>query len=124
MKVALISTVVLVVCSVALTAVSIYNAEGILSSSDYWKAQIAEDGAAELPHGQNADTIITIRQFNATSIVLCAFVNLLGGTIIYLIMGRALRPLTMLTAAIERIDEQSSCQSRLRKQEQTMKSAG
>lgn len=106
MKVALISTVVLVVCSVVLTAVSIYNAEGILSSSDYWKAQIAEDGAVGLTHGQNADMIITIRQFNAASIVLCAFVNLLGGTIIYLIMGRALRPLVMLTAAIERIDEQ------------------
>lgn len=106
MKVALISTVALVVCSVALTALSIYNAEGIISSSDYWEAQFAEYGAAGLPHGQYADTVITLRQFNATSIALCAFVNLLGGVLIYSIMGKALHPLAKLTAAIERIDEQ------------------
>ena len=108
MRVALLSVVALIVCTVALTVVSVYSVEGIISSSeDYWGTQYGGDGLDALPQGQeNADTVITLRKFNATSVILCVFVNLLGGIAIYLIMGRALRPLTKLIEAIERIDEQ------------------
>ena len=108
MRVALLSVVALIVCTVALTVVSVYSVEGIISSSeDYWGTQYGGDDLDALPQGQeNADTVITLRKFNATSVILCIFVNLLGGIAIYLIMGRALRPLTKLIEAIERIDEQ------------------
>ena len=108
MRVALLSVVALIVCTVALTVVSVYSVEGIISSSeDYWGTQYGGDDLDALPQGQeNADTVITLRKFNAASVILCIFVNLLGGIAIYLIMGRALRPLTKLIKAIERIDEQ------------------
>ena len=107
MKVALISVITLIVCTVALTVVSVYSVEGIISSSkDYWGTQYSENGTTTLPQDYNADTVITLRKFNATSVFLCVFVNLLGGIAVYLIMGRALCPLTRLIEAIERIDEQ------------------
>ena len=87
MRVALLSMVALIVCTVALTVVSVYSVEGIISSSeDYWGTQYGGDDLDALPQGQeNADTVITLRKFNATSVILCIFVNLLGGIAIYLI---------------------------------------
>ena len=70
MRVALLSVVALIVCTVALTVVSVYSVEGIISSSeDYWGTQYGGDDLDALPQGQeNADTVITLRKFNGDTI--------------------------------------------------------
>lgn len=96
-KITILSVIVLTVCTVALTALSIHNVEQTVFTSSH---------VQNFNPGTPYDVVVTLREFNATSIIFCILANLLGGTVVYLLMGKAVRSLQELTTAIERIDEQ------------------
>lgn len=96
-KITILSVIVLAACTVALTALSIHNVEQTVFTSSY---------VNNTESGTPYDIVVTLREFNATSIAFCVLANLLGGAVVYLLMGKAVKSLQELTAAIERIDEQ------------------
>lgn len=112
-RITILSALVLLACTVTLTAIAIRNAEksfmGIISESAAMAAvpaMPAEDSAGQSPEGTAAIPVQAAkRQFDFNSIFFCILFTILGTTAVYFVTGSALRPLRRLSEKVDTIDE-------------------
>lgn len=114
-RITIMAALILAICSAALTAISIVNAErsfvtlmeentmpGMVSSADETPAE----GGARAVAGVSATPAQQAKhRFDSTSLLMCVLVTILGSTATYLAAGNALRPLRELTKAAGTVDE-------------------
>lgn len=113
-RITLLTAIVLVICSVALTALSMLNAQrGFYQLlDDQYATQGVPAIQATVPENlADADAgtlaIQATQQFNFKSVLFCLLATIIGTCATYFIAGQALKPLRNLSDEIERIDENS-----------------
>lgn len=114
-RIAILTALVLLVCTVALTVIAISNAEKSfmapinLSAAmevDKIPAIPTEEASEQLSGGLAAATAQAAkRQFDMKSIFFCVLFTALGTTAVYFVTGSALRPLRRLSEKVDTIDE-------------------
>lgn len=117
-RITILAALVLAACSVALTVLSILNAERSFvalmeeSTTVYSVAgQPPESGGqTAVPGVQATPAQLAKRKFDSTSLLVCVLVTALGSTATYLAAGKALRPLRELTKAAGTVDEHTLSQ--------------
>lgn len=115
-RITILTALVLAACSIALTAVSIVNADRAFVSLIERGRPMETVGAItdEKPKGGVVVAGIEAtpaqqakRQFSLSSILFCVVITAAGTTAAYLLVGRALHPLRELTDAVETVDEKN-----------------
>ena len=119
-RITLLAAVVLIICSAALTAFSILNAQNTLiplinGSISITKADNSEDmgingmNDSEIENGLTRSRIAK-RNFDFKSIVFFLALTTVGAGLVYFVSGKALRPIKNLTKQISEIDERDLSQ--------------
>lgn len=116
-RITILAVLILAFCSALLTVISIMNAErsfvalmeestmpGVVSTTE---GVPAEGGTTAVAGVQATPAQQAKRQFDSTSLLVCALVTILGSTVTYIAAGRALHPLRELTQAAGTVDEHS-----------------
>lgn len=119
-RITLLAAVVLIICSAALTAFSILNAQNTLiplinGSISITKADNSEDmGINGIDEGKIENGLtrsrIAKRNFDFKSIVFFLALTTVGAGLVYFVSGKALRPIKNLTKQISEIDERDLSQ--------------
>lgn len=112
-RITMLTALVLLTCTVTLTAIAIHNAEksfvGLTSEFAAMAAvpaMPAEDSAGQSPKGFAAVPVQAAkRQFDFNSIFFCILFTILGTMAVYFVTGSALRPLRRLSEKVDTIDE-------------------
>lgn len=106
-RITVLTALVLLVCTVTLTLLSMHNAESLYMSDT--GAEIisfiygSETELSEEPIP--APLQLAKQQFDGKSILLCALFTILGTIAVYMVVGHALRPLQELSNQVDTIDE-------------------
>lgn len=109
-RVTILTAFILVVCSVSITAFSIYNAKKML-----YPALVQTEGTVSVVESEPEDTAAYSalatpaeerkQQFDLSSIWFCVAVTVLGTSFVWFIAGKALEPVKTLNKKISEIDE-------------------
>jgi len=108
-RITILTALVLLICTAALTVISIHNAEPLYAlavseaSPEEWEMNpdcLESVGTAEVLPAELAK-----QQFDGKSILYCGLFTILGTAAVYFVTGQALRPLRLLTSKVNTIDE-------------------
>lgn len=112
-RITMLTAIVLLICTVTLTAIAIHNAEntfmGLISEP------VAEDTIPDIPMEEESEQFseaisttpaqVAKRQFDLKSILFCVLFTAVGTIAVYFVTGSALRPLRRLSEKADMIDE-------------------
>lgn len=106
-RITILTALVLIVCTVTLTMISMYNAGTLFVPADDYNG-IDYIYGPEIEMGEEpsqAPLEVARQEFNWKSIIFCSVFSLLGTAAVYFSAGRALKPLRNLSNQISTIDE-------------------
>jgi signal transduction histidine kinase len=111
-RITILTVLVLIICSIALTVVSILNAEksfneAMVAASEAVGALPDNATIAEVEGADSTPAQIAKRQFDSTIILFCIVITTMGTAAVYIMAGKALRPLRDLTNAVEIVNERT-----------------
>ncbi len=107
-RITLLTSLVLAVCSAALTLGSLYNSRlylGVAAEPEIALPVLEEGTAAQA--GSVAPAVAAQRAFDLRSVGACILVTVLGGFAVYYMTGHALKPLRQLSGKTAQIDAQT-----------------
>ena len=107
-RITILTALVLLVCTVTLTALSMHNAEALYipfgddsGAVHFMYGSAWEPGEEPIPEPVQ----LAKRQFDGKSILFCGIFTALGTMAVYFVTGHALRPLRRLSDQVEEVDE-------------------
>lgn len=109
-RITILTGLVLLICTAALTAISIRNAEPLyaLASDQPMADVIADYDSFEDLEPEEVTPVpaqLAKQQFDGKSILYCSIFTILGTAAVYIVTGHALRPLRRLTDKVDTVDE-------------------
>lgn len=107
-RITILTALVLIVCTVTLTLLSIHNAEPIyelITGQENWEIIGGSELEADTDKPQAAPLTLAKREFDGKSILFCTLFTVSGTVAVYFLAGHALKPLRRLSEQIDTIDE-------------------
>lgn len=108
-RITILTALVLAVCSVSLTLISIHNAEELYMPVDTGSGLTIIRGNEPMPDDEPTPAPLELakQKFDGKSILFCTLFTVLGTIVVYIVAGQALRPLRQLSSQIDSIDEKN-----------------
>ena len=107
-RITILTALVLIVCMVTLTLLSIHNADPIydlITGQEDWEIIGGTELEANMNGPQTAPLTLAKQEFDGKSILFCTLFTIIGTAAVYFLAGHALKPLRRLSEQIDTIDE-------------------
>lgn len=107
-RITILTAFVLIACTVALTLLSMHNAEPIydlITGQEEWEIIGGSEPEADTDKLQVAPLTLAKQEFDGKSILFCTLFTVIGTVAVYFLAGHALKPLRRLSEQIDTIDE-------------------
>lgn len=107
-RITILTALVLLFCTVTLTALSMHNAQALYMPSDVGSGGISFMYGSEMELGEEPmpePAQLAKQKFDGKSILFCGIFTVLGTVAVYFVAGRALRPLRRLSDQVGKVDE-------------------